>query len=403
MAEADQPQDRGDQHHEAGGQPRTTGRGPPDGREPRGRPPGRARAVGLRGVRGLRLLGGGIVCPFGERSPGASRSSPRGSPRDRRLRGPRAAQRSAAVRHPGVEGGWPCVRGWVRWAVGARWRAAGQPRRRLGPPARRRSPRADVVAAEDTRRLARLARDLDVTVAGRVVSYFEGNEERRTPELVEALRGGATVALITDGGMPSVSDPGYRLVRAALDAGVAGDLRARAERGDHRAGAVRPALRPVLLRGLPAPAGERAPVPAARAGRRDRARWSSSRRRTGSPPRWPTWPAAFGRGPAGRGLPRADQDVRGGPPRPLGELAASAAAGGRAARSRWSSAARHRRRPSRPADEDLRGGGRRAGGRRGTPRARRHRRGGGGPYGICASARSTHWCTARRWPPGSRS
>ncbi|MFE9205299.1 16S rRNA (cytidine(1402)-2'-O)-methyltransferase [Micromonospora sp. NPDC007230] len=78
---------------------------------------------------------------------------------------------------------------------------------------------ADVVAAEDTRRLTRLARDLGVTVAGRIVSYFEGNEERRTPELVEVLAAGYTVALVTDGGMPSVSDPGYRLVRAALDAG----------------------------------------------------------------------------------------------------------------------------------------------------------------------------------------
>nr|WP_173040167.1 16S rRNA (cytidine(1402)-2'-O)-methyltransferase [Phytohabitans flavus] len=79
---------------------------------------------------------------------------------------------------------------------------------------------ADVVAAEDTRRLTRLARDLEIDVPGRIVSYFEGNEERRTPDLVDALREGALVALITDGGMPSVSDPGYRLVRAALDAGV---------------------------------------------------------------------------------------------------------------------------------------------------------------------------------------
>jgi 16S rRNA (cytidine1402-2'-O)-methyltransferase len=79
---------------------------------------------------------------------------------------------------------------------------------------------ADVVAAEDTRRLARLARDLGIEVTGRVVSYFEGNEERRTPELVAALVGGAEVALVTDGGMPAVSDPGFRLVRAALDAGV---------------------------------------------------------------------------------------------------------------------------------------------------------------------------------------
>uniref|UniRef100_UPI0027417EB9 16S rRNA (cytidine(1402)-2'-O)-methyltransferase n=1 Tax=Actinoplanes sp. RD1 TaxID=3064538 RepID=UPI0027417EB9 len=78
---------------------------------------------------------------------------------------------------------------------------------------------ADVVAAEDTRRLARLTKDLDVTVGGRIVSYFEGNEERRTPDLVQALREGAVVAVVTDGGMPSVSDPGYRLVRAALDAG----------------------------------------------------------------------------------------------------------------------------------------------------------------------------------------
>src|SRR5206468_407569 len=78
---------------------------------------------------------------------------------------------------------------------------------------------ADVVAAEDTRRLARLARDLGVTVTGRVVSYFEGNEVRRTPELV-ALAADSTVALITDGGMPSVSDPGFRLVRAAIEAGV---------------------------------------------------------------------------------------------------------------------------------------------------------------------------------------
>ncbi len=79
---------------------------------------------------------------------------------------------------------------------------------------------ADVIAAEDTRRLLRLARDLGVEVSGRLVSYFEGNEQRRTPELIEAAVAGATVALVTDGGMPSVSDPGFRLVRAAVDAGI---------------------------------------------------------------------------------------------------------------------------------------------------------------------------------------
>ena len=79
---------------------------------------------------------------------------------------------------------------------------------------------ADVVAAEDTRRLKRLASDLGIKVTGRVVSYFEGNERERTPELVDAVAAGSTVLLVTDAGMPSVSDPGYRLVAACVDAGL---------------------------------------------------------------------------------------------------------------------------------------------------------------------------------------
>lgn len=79
---------------------------------------------------------------------------------------------------------------------------------------------ADVVAAEDTRRLRGLTQALGVAPAGRVVSYFEGNESARTPELVEELAGGARVLLVTDAGMPSVSDPGYRLVAAAVERGV---------------------------------------------------------------------------------------------------------------------------------------------------------------------------------------
>ncbi|WVK89467.1 16S rRNA (cytidine(1402)-2'-O)-methyltransferase [Dactylosporangium sp. AC04546] len=79
---------------------------------------------------------------------------------------------------------------------------------------------ADVVAAEDTRRLGRLAQHLGVVITGRLVSYFEGNEDRRTPELAELLREGRTIAVVTDGGMPSVSDPGFRLVRAAVALGV---------------------------------------------------------------------------------------------------------------------------------------------------------------------------------------
>ncbi|MFG3050218.1 16S rRNA (cytidine(1402)-2'-O)-methyltransferase [Kitasatospora sp. NPDC048239] len=79
---------------------------------------------------------------------------------------------------------------------------------------------AEVIAAEDTRRLRRLTQALGVAPAGRVLSYFEGNEVGRTPELVEALLGGARVLLVTDAGMPSVSDPGYRLVAAAVAAGI---------------------------------------------------------------------------------------------------------------------------------------------------------------------------------------
>jgi 16S rRNA (cytidine1402-2'-O)-methyltransferase len=78
---------------------------------------------------------------------------------------------------------------------------------------------ADLVAAEDTRRLRRLTSELGVTLSGRVVSYFDGNERERTPELVEAIAEGLTVVLVTDAGMPSVADPGYRLVAACVEAG----------------------------------------------------------------------------------------------------------------------------------------------------------------------------------------
>ncbi|SDO92905.1 16S rRNA (cytidine1402-2'-O)-methyltransferase [Actinopolyspora xinjiangensis] len=79
---------------------------------------------------------------------------------------------------------------------------------------------ADVVAAEDTRRVRALAGSLGVAPAGRVLSYYDAVEENRQPVLLEALHGGATVLLVTDAGMPSVSDPGYRLVSACAEAGV---------------------------------------------------------------------------------------------------------------------------------------------------------------------------------------
>ncbi|AMS06562.1 16S rRNA (cytidine(1402)-2'-O)-methyltransferase [Acidipropionibacterium acidipropionici] len=79
---------------------------------------------------------------------------------------------------------------------------------------------ADVIAAEDTRRFHDLLRRLEVTSAAKVVSFFEGNESRRLPQLLDELRSGRDVVVVTDAGMPSVSDPGFRLVRAAVDEGI---------------------------------------------------------------------------------------------------------------------------------------------------------------------------------------
>jgi 16S rRNA (cytidine1402-2'-O)-methyltransferase len=80
---------------------------------------------------------------------------------------------------------------------------------------------ADVIAAEDTRRFRRLASDLGVSVTARVVSFHESAERSRIPALLDALAAGSLVVLVSDAGMPGVSDPGYRLVRAAIDAGHA--------------------------------------------------------------------------------------------------------------------------------------------------------------------------------------
>ncbi len=79
---------------------------------------------------------------------------------------------------------------------------------------------ADVVAAEDTRRVRTLAKALDVSISGDVVSLFEQNEDMRVPALVERIAGGATVLVISDAGMPVISDPGHRLVTACVDAGL---------------------------------------------------------------------------------------------------------------------------------------------------------------------------------------
>jgi 16S rRNA (cytidine1402-2'-O)-methyltransferase len=80
--------------------------------------------------------------------------------------------------------------------------------------------RADVVAAEDTRRLRILAKALEAPITGRVVSLYDRVEAVRVPALVDAMKAGATVLMVSDAGMPLISDPGYRLVVACVEAGV---------------------------------------------------------------------------------------------------------------------------------------------------------------------------------------
>ncbi len=88
----------------------------------------------------------------------------------------------------------------------------------LSERARRTLAGVDLVAAEDTRRSGRLLAHAGIRT--RIVSLFEGNERRRTGELLEVLRAGRDVAVISDAGMPGLSDPGYRLVRACVEEGI---------------------------------------------------------------------------------------------------------------------------------------------------------------------------------------
>ena len=79
---------------------------------------------------------------------------------------------------------------------------------------------SDVIAAEDTRRLRALLSRLDVEPRGQIVSFYEGNESARVPELIARAAAGARVLVVTDAGMPSISDPGFRLVREAHESDV---------------------------------------------------------------------------------------------------------------------------------------------------------------------------------------
>jgi 16S rRNA (cytidine1402-2'-O)-methyltransferase len=79
---------------------------------------------------------------------------------------------------------------------------------------------ADVVAAEDTRRTADLARRLELRITGRLVSLHDHNESDRAETLLRVVRDGGTVLVVSDAGTPGISDPGYRLVQAAIASGV---------------------------------------------------------------------------------------------------------------------------------------------------------------------------------------
>jgi 16S rRNA (cytidine1402-2'-O)-methyltransferase len=75
---------------------------------------------------------------------------------------------------------------------------------------------ATIIAAEDSRRFHRLCQDIEVTFTAKVLSFFEGNEEERTKELLSELKNGVTVLVVSDAGMPTISDPGFRLMREAI-------------------------------------------------------------------------------------------------------------------------------------------------------------------------------------------
>jgi len=79
---------------------------------------------------------------------------------------------------------------------------------------------ASIIAAEDSRRFHRLCADIEVTFTARVLSFFEGNEIERTRELISELKSGATVLVVSDAGMPTISDPGFRLMRDAIAEGI---------------------------------------------------------------------------------------------------------------------------------------------------------------------------------------
>ena len=121
---------------------------------------------------------------------------------------------------------------------------------------------ADVIACEDTRRTRVLLDRYEI--AGALVSFHEHNERERASELVGRIERGALVALVSDAGMPLVSDPGYALVQACIAAGLPVEVLPGAEQRAHGARRLRPAGGALALRGLPAAQARGARARAAR-------------------------------------------------------------------------------------------------------------------------------------------
>ena len=153
---------------------------------------------------------------------------------------------------------------------------------------------ADLICCEDTRRTRALLSARGITASGpdgdRLLSLHGHNEAARLDRVAAAVAGGATVAVVSDAGTPGISDPGAWLAARLAAAGETVSTVPGPVVGAGRAGRERAAGRPLLRRGVPAPQGARAPPPRRRAhgGRAHLA--SCSRRRAGSPRRWPSWP-----------------------------------------------------------------------------------------------------------------
>ena len=141
----------------------------------------------------------------------------------------------------------------------------------------------DLIAAEDTRHTAKLLAHYDIHT--KTTSFYEQVEREKTPRLLEHLASGRSLALVSDAGTPGISDPGYRLTRAAIAAGFRVEAVPGASRGARGPGALRASDRCVFVRRVPAAEGQGARGVAARIWPAVARPWCSSRHRTAFAPR----------------------------------------------------------------------------------------------------------------------